>query len=177
MGNRCEELGEVRQMCAKNWFKFRRNSRGFRNGSRPYGNLWRIPLFVEFIRLFGEQRPAFSGLQEEAFMERVAGRGKDGSESPGFSSANAGFFGTNLLLESRALASISSTRLLPRKILVRYSSRWCGRPRHEAENARTVPLDVDGRDRHGRRTKTVMNSDMPVASRNESSFTLGGHVG
>ena len=26
------------------------------------------------VRLFGEERPAFAGLQEEAFIERVAGR-------------------------------------------------------------------------------------------------------
>ena len=32
----------------------------------------------------------------------VRGRGKDGSESPGFSSANAGFFGANVLLASQS---------------------------------------------------------------------------
>ena len=26
------------------------------------------------VRLFGEQRPAFAGLQEEEFIERIAGR-------------------------------------------------------------------------------------------------------
>jgi hypothetical protein len=33
---------------------------------------------------------------------RCGGRGEDGSESSGFSSANAGFFGANVLLASQS---------------------------------------------------------------------------
>jgi hypothetical protein len=44
------------------------------------------------VRLFGEERSAFAGLQEVEFIERITGRGKDGGESPGFRAANAGIF-------------------------------------------------------------------------------------
>jgi hypothetical protein len=37
-------------------------------------------------------------LQEEELIERIAGRGKDGGESPGYRAANADFLDTNVLL-------------------------------------------------------------------------------
>src|ERR1017187_3324481 len=50
---------------------------------------------------------------------------------------------------SRAFASTSSTRLLPRRTRVRFSSRWCGRPRHGADNAWATLLAGAGRELAG----------------------------
>jgi len=50
---------------------------------------------------------------------------------------------------SRALASTSSTRLLPRRIRVRCSSKWYGRPRHGADNACVILLAGAGRELAG----------------------------
>src|ERR1017187_5036493 len=47
---------------------------------------------------------------------------------------------------SRAFASTSSTRLLPSRTRVRFSSRWCGRPRHGADNACATLLAGAGRE-------------------------------